>query len=75
MNQHEHYQIISSANGDALMVTINNMIAGGWIPAGGIAIDTTNHYSKFKQAMWRPPFPEEIKIVMDNFKDKKAIEK
>jgi len=25
--------------------------------------------------MWRPPFPEEIKIVMDNFKDKKAIEK
>jgi hypothetical protein len=71
MNRHQYYQIIENSADYEVLRKVNNMIADGWLPCGGLAYTG----SRYAQAMWKPPFPEEIKIVMDNFKDKKAIEK
>jgi hypothetical protein len=58
----EHYKIIVSDTPDRLEQTVNNMIKDGWIPTGGVS-NTTG--SRTRQAMWKPPLPEIIKIKME----------
>ena len=71
MNRYEHYKVLVSDYLPSFLEKANNMIADGWIPAGGVHYDGHNH----RQAMWKPPFPEEIKIKMDKIAAQEGINK
>jgi hypothetical protein len=61
MDSNEYYKIISSGSTDRVTQIANNMIKDGWIPTGGITM-----FSGFmRQAMWKPPLPDVIKIKME----------
>jgi hypothetical protein len=68
---HEHYRVIKMQNLDMLMNKASNMIGDGWMPAGGIA----HHGQLYMQAMWRPPMPDEVKIIMQTASDMEAVTK
>jgi hypothetical protein len=61
----EHYRIIQNQYLDMLVNEASNMIADGWMPAGGVV----HKGSRYLQAMWRPPMPAEVKIIMQTVSD------
>jgi hypothetical protein len=61
METNEHYKIISSGSTDRVTQIANNMIKDGWIPVGGL----TMMGGFMRQAMWKPPLPDVIKIKME----------
>jgi hypothetical protein len=68
-----HYRIIEASHEARLMTKISNMIADGWIPAGGVAHSPEGRL--YMQAMWRPPLPAEVKIIMQNATNMEPIKK
>lgn len=66
MTSPPHYRIVSVMTEHALLTLVNNMIADGWIPTGGMSQKGTY----YTQTMWKPPtIPEldkKIKAAMDS---------
>lgn len=52
-NEPEPYVVVASDTLEVVTQEVNRRMAAGWLPAGGLAIDTEGFY----QAMTRPALP------------------
>ena len=59
----EDYYIIKRDSISALQTRIRDLLSKGWVPQGGIAIESMSYSNQYYQCMIKPKPPEKEKHV------------
>ena len=68
-NTYSRYNLICEETREDLLVVMDYHISKGWVPLGGIAIETENKNDGknfYLQAIWLPEVPESDPLVLQN---------
>ena len=68
-NAHSRYNLIREETRENMLMVMDYHISRGWVPLGGIAIQTENKNNGknfYLQAIWLPKVPESDPLVMQS---------